>query len=130
MILLDTHIWVWLASGAKELRPPLRELIDQHRAGGLGISVISCWEVAKLVEKGRLLLDQPTGDWITAALKYPSMALLPLTPAIAVESTMLPGSFHADPADQLIVATARVFGLSLVTVDRKLSNYPHVAILQ
>jgi PIN domain nuclease of toxin-antitoxin system len=92
--------------------------------------VISCWEVAKLVEKGRLVLEQPTKDWITAALEFPSATLLPLTPAIAVESTMLPGSFHADPADQLIVATARLLALPLATADKKLLNYPHVATLQ
>ena len=130
MILLDTHIWVWLVSGAKELRPRLRQLIDENTADGLGVSVISCWEVAKLVEKGRLALDQPVSDWISAALNYPLVSLLSLTPEIAVESTTLPGEIHGDPADQIIAATARVLGLRLVTADKKLASYPHVTILE
>ena len=74
---------------------------------GLGVSVISCWEVAKLVENGRLKLQCPVEEWIEQALAYPGVQLLQLTPGIAVESTQFPGSFHRDPADQIIVATAR-----------------------
>jgi PIN domain nuclease of toxin-antitoxin system len=130
LILLDTHIWVWWVSGANDLSPRLRELIDQNLADGLDLSVISCWEVAKLVEKLRLALDQPTLDWIATALRYPSVTLLPLTPEIAVESTTLPGVFHSDPADQIIVATARTLGLPLLTADNKILNYAHVVSLR
>ena len=67
VILLDTRIWVWLVGNTPDIRPRQRELLDQHEASGLGVSVISCWEVAKLVEKRRLALQQPVGDWIAAA---------------------------------------------------------------
>jgi PIN domain nuclease of toxin-antitoxin system len=94
----------------------------------LGISAISCWEVAKLVEYGRLTLPLPVLDWLDQALAYPGMRLLELTPRIAVESTQLPGTFHRDPADQLIVATARIYTCPLVTLDGRIRAYPHVQI--
>jgi len=88
--------------------------------------MISCWEVAKLVEYGRLQLPYPVAEWLDQALAYPSVRLLDLTPRIVVESTQLPRPFHRDPADQLIVATARVYNCPLVTVDPKILGYPHV----
>ena len=95
----------------------------------VGVSVISCWEVAKLVEYRRLELDRPVSDWIDTALACPRLELLPLTPAIAVESTRLPGAFHRDPADQIIVATARILGIRLLTEDSKIIEYPHVRLV-
>ncbi len=65
----------------------------------------SCWEIAKLVEKGRLVLMLPVGQWIDRALAFPGISLLPLDPKIAVASTQLPQPFHSDPADQIITAT-------------------------
>lgn len=94
----------------------------------MGISAISCWEVAKLVEYNRLTLPLPVADWLDQALAYPGVHLLELTPQIAVESTQLPGTFHRDPADQIIVATARVYDCPLVTLDGRIQNYPHVQI--
>ena len=129
MILLDTHIWVWLVGDTQYLRPRHRELLDQHEVSGLGVSVISCWEVAKLVEKGRLALQQPVGEWIAAALKRPHISLVSLTPEIAVDATQLPRGFHSDPADQLIVSTSRILNIPLLTADAKILNYPHVSLL-
>jgi PIN domain nuclease of toxin-antitoxin system len=91
-----------------------------------GVSIISCWEVAKKVEIGKLELDRPVAEWIETALTYEGFRLLDLSPAIVVESTQLPQPFHRDPADQMIVATARVLGLPLVTSDQRLIDYPHV----
>lgn len=93
------------------------------------MSVISCWEVAKLVEKGRLTLSQPVGDWISEALALPDVLLLPLTAEIAIESAQLPPTIHADPADQIIVATARILQVPLLTADKRLIDYLHVATL-
>ena len=93
---------------------------------GLGVSVIACWEVAKLVAYGRLTLPCPVAEWLDQALGYPGIRLLELTPRIMVESTQLPGTFHCDPADQLIVATARVYHCPVVTVDTKILASPHV----
>jgi PIN domain nuclease of toxin-antitoxin system len=126
VILLDTHIWVWWTHGDTHLPPAHRTYLQEHESQGLGVSIISCWEVAKLVERGRLALSCPVAEWFDQALAYPGVSLLALTPAIIVEATQLPGIFHKDPADQLIVATARVHALSLVTLDQKICTYPHV----
>ncbi|RMI12730.1 MAG: type II toxin-antitoxin system VapC family toxin [Calditrichaeota bacterium] len=90
------------------------------------MSAISCWEIAKLVEYGRLELPCSLKEWFDQALSYPGIYLLPLTPEIAIESTQLPGNFHRDPADQIIVATARVYDCPLITSDKKILSYPHV----
>lgn len=95
----------------------------------MGISVISCWEVAKLVELGRLALPVPIEQWFEQALSYPGVQLLDLTPQIALESTLLPPPFHRDPADQIVVATARVHNCPLATIDDKILKYPHVQVL-
>jgi PIN domain nuclease of toxin-antitoxin system len=128
VILLDTHIWVWWVHRDEHLPARLRTFIERHESATLGVSAISCWEVAKLVERGRLRLPMPTGDWLHAALTYPGVRLLDLTPDISVESCSLPGDFHADPADQIIVATARHHRVGLVTLDARIRGYPHVQI--
>jgi PIN domain nuclease of toxin-antitoxin system len=128
MIVLDTHIWVWWVHDDAQLPKAYKEYIEQNEQGGIGISAISCWEVAKLVEYGRLIVPIATSDWLHQALAYPGVRLLPLTPPIAVASTELPPPFHKDPADQMIVATARVYHAPLVTVDGKIRQYPHVQL--
>jgi PIN domain nuclease of toxin-antitoxin system len=128
VILLDTHIWVWWVHRDEHLPARLRTFIERHESATLGVSAISCWEVAKLVERGRLRLPMPTGDWLHAALTYPGVRLLDLTPDICVHSCSLPGDFHADPADQIIVATARHHRVGLVTLDARIRGYPHVQI--
>jgi PIN domain nuclease of toxin-antitoxin system len=130
VIVLDTHIWVWWANDAPELRPRQRELIHENVIHGLGVSAISCWEVAKLVAKQRLVMDLPVGQWVATALKLPGVVLLPLSPEIAVESSQLPEPFHADPADQILAATCRVLDCSLLTADRKLLAYAHLKTLR
>ena len=129
MIILDTHIWIWLVHKDPLLPPKAAQLIAVHAAKGLGISSISCWEVAKLVEYQRLVLPLSLKDWMEAALAYPGIRLLDLTPEIAIESTQLPPPFHKDPADQIIVATARIHKADLVTCDEKIRSYPHVVSL-
>jgi PIN domain nuclease of toxin-antitoxin system len=80
------------------------------------------------VELGRLALPCAIAGWMGQALSYPGVQLLELSPRIAIESTQLPGQFHRDPADQIIVATARVFACQLVTLDRNILLYPHVQL--
>jgi PIN domain nuclease of toxin-antitoxin system len=128
VILLDTHIWVWWVHRDEHLPARLRTFIERHESATLGVSAISCWEVAKLVERGRLRLPMPTGNWLHAALAYPGVRLLDLTPDISVQSCNLPGHFHADPADQIIVATARHHRVGLVTLDARIRGYPQVQI--
>jgi PIN domain nuclease of toxin-antitoxin system len=129
VILLDTHIWIWWVHGDDRLTKEYVDLLQLHEKAGLGVSVISCWEVAKLVEYQRLELPCLVSEWITQALAYPHLQLLHLTPEIAIEATQLPQPFHRDPADQIIVATARVHGGQLITLDGKIRNYPHVELL-
>ena len=126
MILLDTHVWVWWVHGDTRLPQVRRDLIDARSTDNIGISIISCWEVSKLVEYGRLKLPQDVSEWLTVALAYPGVRLLHLTPAIVVDSTRLPQPFHKDPADQMIVATARLHGCLLATADEKILKYAHV----
>ena len=129
MILLDTHMWVWWVDESPQLSAQHKQLIEEHEPDGLGVSAISCWEVAKLVERGRLQFACPIEEWMAQALAYPGIVLLPLTPAMAIASTTLPGHFHRDPADQIIVATARVHDLALLTMDRLILDYPYVRTL-
>jgi PIN domain nuclease of toxin-antitoxin system len=128
VIVLDTHIWVWWIHAAPQLPPAYSAYIQANEAQGIGISAISCWEIAKLVEYNRLTLPLPVADWLDQALAYPGVHLLELTSQIAVASTQLPGTFHRDPADQIIVATARVYDCPLVTLDGRIQDYPHVQI--
>ncbi len=128
MIILDTHIWTWWAHGDERLPAKYLSYIQEHESDGSGISIISCWEVAKLVEYKRITLPLPVDEWLDQALAYPGIQLLELTPRIVVESTQLPGTFHRDPADQMIVATARVYDCPLITVDEKIRAYTHVKV--
>ena len=126
MIVLDTHAWIWWVDGDERLTLAQRDVIAAEEGSLIGVSAISCWEVAKLVELGRLALSCSLEEWLDQALSYPGVQLIALTPEIAIESTRLPGDFHRDPADQIIVATARLYGCSLVTSDEKILKYPHV----
>ena len=129
MILLDTHIWVWWVDESPRLSEQQHMLLQTHQPDGLGVSIMSCWEVAKLVEYQRLKLACPVEQWISGALAQPGVQPVDLTTRIVIESTQLPGKFHRDPVDQLLVATARVYDLALVTTDRKIIQYEHVHTL-
>ena len=128
MIILDTHIWIWWVSKSSRLTQNHQKYIQQYSSQGLGVSIISCWEVAKLVEKNRLDLSIDVSRWLEKAINYPNVRVLDLTIPIIVQSTQLEG-FHNDPADQIIVATAKVYNYSLLTADNKILNYSHVNTL-
>ncbi len=130
MILLDTHAWVWWVHGEERLSPNQLNAIQENESDTIGVSAISCWEVAKLVERGRLELPEPLETWFEQAFSYPGIRIMELTPEVAIESTRLPGEFHRDPADQMIVATARVYDCPLVTADEKITTYPHVRTIE
>jgi PIN domain nuclease of toxin-antitoxin system len=126
MIVLDTHIWVWWVHASEQLTASQVRTIQTNETDVIGISAISVWEVAKLVEYGRLELPCPLHEWFDMALNYPGIRLIELTPEIAIGSTQLPGDFHRDPADQIIVATARFYDCPLVTSDARILAYSHV----
>jgi len=123
-VLLDTHVWVWLLEGREGTRP---EAVGQMERAAeeslLRISVISAWEVGMLEQRGRLRFDVPCEEWVEKALGVPGLSLMPLTPSICVRSSRLPGAFHGDPADRLIVATARELGAVLLTRDESILQY-------
>ncbi len=127
MIILDTHAWVWWATESRHLSLRARRAIAD--ADELGISVISCWEVAMLVAKGRLGFNQPVELWIERALEFPRMNVLPLTPTIATMAASLPAPFHGDPADRMIVATCRKIEAPLITKDRALRRWRPVVTI-
>jgi PIN domain nuclease of toxin-antitoxin system len=127
MVVLDTCAWLWMCSEPKKLSRAAREAIERDRKrDGLTISIISAWEIAKLVQKGKLAFAMTCREWIDGAIAAEGVVMHPLTPDVCVESTELPGTFHGDPADQIIVATARLLGAPLVTADRRIRDYPHV----
>ena len=124
LILLDTHVWLWLNAGSPDLSTETRETINGAAAAGtLRIAAISLWEVALLASRGRIVLGKSIGLWLEEALADPGPDIDPLSPQIAVESYALPDVFHRDPADRLIVATARVANATLMTRDRRILDY-------
>jgi PIN domain nuclease of toxin-antitoxin system len=122
VIVLDTHAWIWWVSAPQRLGRRARREIA--RARRVGVPAICCLEVATLAERGRIELDRPTLDWLEDALDEPNLDLLPLTPAVAVRAATLGDSFHGDPADRLIVATAILYSARLVTKDERIRAWP------
>jgi len=125
MIVLDTHIWFYyINDGPEKLPAEARKAIRDNDV--LGVSIISCWEIAMLVAKNRLRFSIDVQDWITQALKYKGIKLIELTPEIAVLATRLPGDFHKDPADRIIAASSLKIGAPLITLDKRIKEWGHV----
>ena len=133
-LVLDTHVWVWLLDGLAE-RLSARCIAALRRGsneGRLYVSPISVWEIGTLVAKGRLGLSMELRAWVERGLSAPGVRLAPFTPAIAMDSTQLPGATHGDPADRILIATARNLGGALVTRDAALIRYGkagHVGVM-
>jgi PIN domain nuclease of toxin-antitoxin system len=109
-----------------------KAIADAAAAGNLLLSVISVWELGLLESKGRVELSTPCEQWVRDALAIPGLSVAPLTPEIALASSRLPEPFHGDPADRIIVATARALGARLVTRDSKIREYArkrHLSVL-
>lgn len=133
MILLDTHVLIWSLQDEPRLGAKARELLDKHiLADALMVSAITPWEIALLAKRSRIALGIGTGRWIEEALALPGMILAELDPEIAIDSVNLPGDFHNDPADRIIIATARHHKVPLMTADRAILDYGatgHVSII-
>ncbi len=125
LFLLDTHVWIWLVNGDAKLKSSkvLHLIQEAVSFPEILISVISIWEVAMLEVKGRIILPYSCLEWVQRALKAPGMVLMPLTPEIAIESTRLPGLNHADPADRILIATAKDQNATLITCDQNILEY-------
>ncbi|NTJ67602.1 type II toxin-antitoxin system VapC family toxin [Agrobacterium rhizogenes] len=133
MIVIDTHVLIWAMHDDPRLSTRARELIDETTSRSrILVSAITPWEVAMLAEKGRIALGDDVGRWLAMALALPGLQLAPIEPQIAVDSVRLPGEFHADPTDRIIVATARFHRIPLLTADQAIIHYGekgHVEVL-
>ena len=130
-LVVDTHVLVWLLDKSPQLGSHARDALRAAAcAHALYVSAITPWEIAMLVSKGRLTLNRDVGEWLEAALSLPGIRLEPLSVEISVASTRLPGEINGDPADRIIVATARRIGVPLVTADGDLLNYGSQGHLQ
>lgn len=128
--LMDTHVWIWWHTAPEKLSPKVHQSISEMDVSDqLLMSAISVWEIAKLVEKNKLTLGVGIDQWIAQALNMSQFQLLPLSPEITIESTRLPQPFHQDPADQIIVASARLFDATILTADQLITSYSHVRTL-
>ncbi|HJX15764.1 MAG TPA: type II toxin-antitoxin system VapC family toxin [Candidatus Deferrimicrobiaceae bacterium] len=132
VLLLDTHVWLWVVGGVEPLKRSVLSTVEEAARGGrIRVSAISVWEVAMLEAKGRIRLTKDCLAWVQEALAAPGTSLVPLSPEIAVESSRLPGTFHGDPADRILVATARLLGGTLLTRDDRILAYgkgKHVSV--
>lgn len=130
MIVIDTHILIWLVSDPDKLSSKAQKLLkEEEKEGVMLVSSISIWEIYLLVEKGRLSLSMDTDSWVEKLEQLPFLQFVPVDNRIAAKSVTLPGELHADPADRIIIATARERGAVLVTSDEKIRLYPHVQAL-
>ena len=124
VFLLDTHVWIWLVNGEKKMeKGPLVRRLRENPSVSLRVSVLSVWEVGMLEAKGRNELPLGCLEWVQRALEAPGLALVPLTTEVAIASSRLPGAFHGDPIDRILVATARDLGMALVTQDSRILAY-------
>ena len=131
MIVLDTHTLLWWIAKTPRLSTGAQASIEkeQENSGEIMVSAISAWEIAMLVAKGRLTLSMDVDSWLHLVSQVETLHFLPLENKVLVESTRLPGTFHKDPADRMIVAQARALAAPLVTADEKILAYPHVKTL-
>lgn len=124
-LLLDTHVWVWFVEGARRLLDvgAVRGIEAAASDNRLYASAMSVWEIGTLLGRRRLTLAQDLGAWVRLAQRSPGLRIVPVDAAIALDSTTLPALRHGDPADRLILATARALSARLVTCDRLLLDY-------
>lgn len=128
MIMLDTHVWlIWANDDVELLSKAALDAIE--KADSIGVSIISCWEIAMRVSKGRLAFAVDVQDWISSALKYPGINLIGLDVETVVLSTRLPGEFHGDPADRIIAASCLKHNAPLVSKDRGIHSWGRIKVI-
>jgi PIN domain nuclease of toxin-antitoxin system len=117
-------VWIWFMLADAELAIGEQNTINRAAASGqLRIAAISVWEAALLASRGRVTLGRPLAQWMREAVSAPGLSIEPLLAQVAVEACSLPEAFHRDPADRLIVATARITNARLMTRDRRILDY-------
>ena len=128
--LLDTHVWIWWHMRPERLSAEAkRRISDPSQYEELLLSAISPWEFCKLLELGRIAISCDPEEWLDRALNMVRLRLVPLTPRISYKSTALPVPLHGDPADQIIVATAREESATVLTADKRIRGYEEVRSL-
>ncbi len=128
MLMIDTHVLVWWVNGSASLSSEAEQLINTTLVNDdeVIVSSITAWEIAMLITKNRLILSMDIASWFDELSKINGLRFVPVDNEIAIKSTLLPGNFHKDPADRLIVTTARKLAIPLVTADEKIIRYEHV----
>lgn len=130
MIVLDTQVWLWWVHDVSKLSKRAALAIKQaEETDGIRVSVISVWEIAIKSALGKLELSMDMDEWYRLAKSYPNLMVEPLLAQDAIASARLPGDFHKDSADRIIVAMSRRHGVSLVTSDGLIHAYPHVVTI-
>ena len=130
-LLLDTHILIWWRTEPQRLTKPQTAALAslESRGDPAAISAITLWEMAKMIERGRAEITVPLDDWLAEIESHPLLMVLPLSARIVAESVRLGADFHRDPADQIIVATARCHGLKLLTADERIRRWGKVPLI-
>jgi PIN domain nuclease of toxin-antitoxin system len=127
VILLDTQVLLWWLHHPNHLSKSAgRAIARAEHEDAIVVSAISVWEIAVKNQIGKLTLPMEINVWFEHASAYPGVTIEPMDPRDAIASTRLPGEFHKDPADRIIVAMARRYGAPIITSDAKILNYPHV----
>jgi PIN domain nuclease of toxin-antitoxin system len=125
VILLDTHVLVWMVADSRQLsRPVVREITKAERSGDLAIASITLWELALLYQRGRLRTSGSVESAVRLIAEKSRVQVIEITPEIAALATTFPETFPKDPADRLIGATARALGLTLITQDERILASP------
>jgi PIN domain nuclease of toxin-antitoxin system len=128
LIVLDTHALIWWVNGDERLSSRAKSTIEDALAdkGQILVSAISAWELAMLAQRDRIALAMALDEWLRAVESIEGVSIVPITAQVAIQSAGLPGEFHKDPADRLIVALTREQNAVLITADEKIQRYPHV----
>ncbi len=127
MILLDTGAWLaWTSWPSRLSSRAVDAILAAEKEKAILLSAISLWEVSAKAAAGKVVLDRDVRAWLASATTYPGMQVLPLDPIDAVESALLPGTFHEDPADRMLIALARRLPCPIVTGDKAIRAYRHV----
>lgn len=123
--LLDTHVWIWTQESPERLGPQTRATLEDED-NGVFISPVSTLEIAQLTWSERITLAGRPQTWVAEAMAALLAETAPLTHEIALAAYELPGTLHRDPADRILVATARVHDFTLLTADERILSYSHV----
>lgn len=121
-LLLDTHVWLWASAMPEKLGKATQALLLDAKQK-LYVSSVSTLEVARLASLRQIRLTSPVDAWCERARAELGAEAVVIDDRVAVEAYALPGSFHADPADRMLVATARVHGWRIVTADVRIVEY-------